>query len=67
MSSLGTIRTASTLAHGGEKFSFDAVLGQGDLAIRGEIELDGGRIVDSGDDVVFIYAAFQHVDDFLIG
>jgi ABC-type Na+ transport system ATPase subunit NatA len=64
---LCVIGLTRALTHGRQKLPFDAVLSQIDLSIGRQVKLYVRRLADGGDDVVFVNAAFEHVDDLLIG
>ena len=51
-----------TFPHGAHDFSFDAVIREIDRAIGRKIKPHGLRIVNRGDDAVFIHARFGHLD-----
>jgi hypothetical protein len=53
--------------HGRQKLPFHAVLSQVDLPVRREVKLHVRSLADGGNDVVFVNATLNHVDDFLIG
>ena len=54
-------------AHGGKNSFADAAMSQGNVAVRGQVEVDRGSIVNAGDNGVVVDVFLGHFDDVVVG